>query len=93
MGRRRFLAMCFVGLVLFLHAPRTVTEDALMEEEEQEMNDSTEATKKIKAKNNKADEDSFRELESPEDDGENESCKLMYVDEPWFAVILRIQKN
>jgi len=75
--------MCLVGLVLFLHAPRTMTEDALMEEEEQEMNDSTEATKKIKAQNNKADEDSFRELESPEDDEPLLDSPILITDTNW----------
>ena len=86
MGRRRLLALCLVGLVLFVHAPRTMTEDALIEEEEQEMNDSTEATKKIKAKNNKADEEAFRELETPEDDGEKASwCMWMKHELRWLS--------
>jgi len=56
-----------MAVLLCLQISRTMTEDALMEEE-MEMNDSAaEENKKVKAKNNKEEEEAFRELETPED--------------------------
>ena len=77
-GRRHLLAVGVVAFLLFLHAPRTMTEDALMEEEA-ESNDSTEGPKKIKAKNNKEDEDAFRDLEPPEVEGKNPFQKGVFT--------------
>merc|ERR1719193_2135303 len=62
-----------------------MTEDALMEEEEEEAesNDSTEGPKKIKAKNNKEDEDAFRDLEPPEVEEPLPDSPILITDHNW----------
>jgi len=81
------LAVGVVSFLLFFHAPLTMTEDALMEEEEEaesaESNDSTGGQKKVKAKNNKEDEDAFRDLEPPEVEEPLPDSPILITDQNW----------
>ena len=62
--KRHLVAISLVSfLLLFLHPSKTMSEDSLMEEE-MDLPDDKEG-EKIKAKNNKEDEDAFREMEPP----------------------------